>query len=103
MSSDVTVTPCPADDGPADDGPADDGPADNGDDRRTGIVRLALCAVVIGLVWCIVLPRLASQPRMREYSRWLDERGIDPSAMYYTELEAMEPILHRLERSRRTR
>ncbi len=40
---------------------------------------------------------------MREYSRWLDERGIDPSAMYYTELEAMEPILHRLERSRETK
>ena len=72
---------------------------DDGDHRRRGIVRLALCAIVIGLVWCVVLPRLARHPSMREYSGWLDERGIDPSAMYYTELELMEPILYRLERS----
>lgn len=78
-------------------------PTDGDDYRRTGIVRLALCVVVIGLIWCVVLPRLGSQPSMREYSRWLDERGIDPSAMYYTELEAMEPILRRLERSRQTK
>jgi hypothetical protein len=28
--------------------------------------------------------------------QWLDEQRIDPSAMYYTELEAMKPILARL-------
>ena len=68
--------------------------------RRLGIAQLVFCAVTIGTVWCIGLPYLASRQSMRAYTQWLDERGIDPSAMYYTELPAMDRILERLERTR---
>lgn len=58
---------------------------------------LSFAAAVIGVsvTWLIVLPRYAQQPAMREHLRWLDEQRIDPSAMYYTELEVMESILAR--------
>jgi hypothetical protein len=48
-------------------------------------------------IWLVVLPRLAELPRMREHLEWLDQRGLDPSARYYTDLPAMKPILRRLE------
>ncbi|MEO1982087.1 MAG: hypothetical protein ABGZ24_16330 [Fuerstiella sp.] len=56
---------------------------------------------VIAIVWCVMLPWVARRPAMEEHLNWLDDRGIDPSAMYYTELEMMDPILQRLERQRR--
>ncbi|MEQ9406193.1 MAG: hypothetical protein RIK87_00645 [Fuerstiella sp.] len=65
---------------------------------RSGILVLAMLLCVIGLIWLIVLPHMAQQPQMKAHLNWLNARGIDPSAMYYTELEAMEPILQRLER-----
>lgn len=70
------------------------------DHQRSGIIRLLFSGVVIAIVWCVVLPQMADLPAVREYMNWLDERGIDPTAMYYTELPAMEPILDRLERPR---
>ncbi|MEW4531284.1 hypothetical protein [Maioricimonas sp. JC845] len=69
--------------------------------RRTGVIRLVLVMGVVTLVWLVVLPRVALVPAVQSRNEWLDERGIDPAAMYYTELEAMEPILQRLERRRR--
>ncbi|QEG43823.1 hypothetical protein [Roseimaritima ulvae] len=56
---------------------------------------LLLWVCGIALVWLVVLPRHAQQPAMREHLQWLDEQGIDPSAMYYTELEVMQQILQR--------
>ena len=70
--------------------------------RYAGVAQLAVAVVLIVLVWCLVLPQLATLPRMQAYTEWLDERGIDPSAMYYTELDAMRPILDRLERTQRS-
>ena len=54
---------------------------------------LLLASIVIGVVWCGVLPRVAEQPRVQQRLEFLDERRIDPSAMFYTELEAMDGIL----------
>ncbi|REK10962.1 MAG: hypothetical protein DWQ37_15065 [Planctomycetota bacterium] len=51
----------------------------------------------MGATWLFVLPWLSGRPRVREHLDWLDARQIDASAMYYTELEAMRPILQRLE------
>ena len=66
--------------------------------------RLALSVLLVALVWTVALPWLASSPPIASRVQWLNERGIDPSAMYYTELEAMKPILKRLnERERRGR
>lgn len=62
---------------------------------------LAVAIVLIATTWLIGLPWLAERPAVRSYLRWLEERKIDPSARYYTDLEAMEPILDKLDRRRR--
>ena len=68
--------------------------------RQTGGIRLVLSLGVVAVIWCVLLPAIARRPAMVEHLNWLDDRGIDPSAMYYTELEMMDPILRRLERQR---
>ncbi|MEZ6050008.1 MAG: hypothetical protein R3C02_01245 [Planctomycetaceae bacterium] len=65
----------------------------------TCVALLIVAFAVIGLVWCVVLPWVATLPEMQRQLTFLDERGIDPSAMFYTELEAMTPILDELEKS----
>lgn len=59
-----------------------------------------LCAVVfsIGLIWLVVLPWTARRPIVRQRLDFLDKRGIDPSAMFYTELDAMDRILDKVEK-----
>jgi len=63
-----------------------------------GWARLLIAVVGLAIVWLGILPWYSRQPAMEAHLQWLDDRGIDPSAMYYTELEAMQPILQRLER-----
>lgn len=58
---------------------------------------LAVATLAVGLVWCVVLPRIAKVNAIEERLQFLDDRGIDPSAMYYTELDAMDAILDRIE------
>ena len=76
-------------------------PCEFGTEKRrfpqSGVFQLGVWILGIAIVWCVVLPYIASLERMRSYTRWLDQQGIDPSAMYYTELDAMKPILQRLE------
>jgi len=50
---------------------------------------------VMAVIWLVILPAHARQEGMRKHIDWLDQQGIDPSAMYYTELEVMEDILRR--------
>ncbi len=59
--------------------------------------RFASATLLVAVVWCWLLPWLSERPTVRERLRFLDERGIDPSAMYYTELDAMDDILDRIE------
>ncbi len=63
--------------------------------RLKGWLALAAWLFALGLVWLVWLPSHAQRPPVRRHLQWLDERGIDPSAMYYTELEVMEDILAR--------
>ncbi|MCA9111728.1 MAG: hypothetical protein KDA52_17375 [Planctomycetaceae bacterium] len=72
-------------------------PADSPSGTRVALLIVAFA--VIGLVWCVVLPWVATLPEMQRQLTFLDERGIDPSAMFYTELEVMTPILDELEKS----
>ncbi|MEZ6132857.1 MAG: hypothetical protein R3C59_29665 [Planctomycetaceae bacterium] len=69
--------------------------------RSRDSLRLLLATGALCVVWLIILPWWAHRPAMDEQLRFLKERGIDPSAMFYTELEAMEPILQRLESRRK--
>jgi hypothetical protein len=61
--------------------------------RRNARYALGLWCGAIGLVWLIVLPWWAKRTTMQAHLEWLQARRVDPSAMYYTELEAMKPIL----------
>ncbi|MEZ6106141.1 MAG: hypothetical protein R3B96_08535 [Pirellulaceae bacterium] len=42
-------------------------------------------------------PGHLATPPQRHYESWLDDHRIDPSAMFYTEVEMFEPILKRRE------
>lgn len=55
-------------------------------DRQRRFVQLSAWLVVISVVWLFVLPNLTRRESNRVYLERLKERGIDPSAMYYTEL-----------------
>jgi hypothetical protein len=61
--------------------------------RAVGLLSALLLLVGI---WLGLLPWLARRPTVANHLNWLREQRIDPSAMYYTELESMEPILDRL-------
>lgn len=69
--------------------------------RAAGMGRLALWTAAVAVGWLIVLPWLALQTPVASRLEWLDERRIDPSAMYYTELEVLKPVLQRLNRRAR--
>lgn len=58
---------------------------------------LALATLCVAAIWCILLPWLSTRPMVQKHLQFLDDKGIDPSAMYYTELEAMDAILDRIE------
>ena len=51
----------------------------------------------IAVVWLLILPRAAELPSVNKRLRFLDEKEIDPSAMFYTELEVMDEILRKAE------
>lgn len=63
-------------------------------------LKFALCLIGLCALWLVALPWIARQPRMAAHLQWLEDQGIDGGAMYYTELEAMKPILEKLERRR---
>ncbi len=64
----------------------------------SGAVKLPLAVAVLAVIWLGVLPRLTDQPHVAEHIRRQQELGIDPSAMFYSELEILPPIAHRVER-----
>lgn len=61
--------------------------------RCRGAVRLAMGTAVILVLWLVVLPWLADLPPVRRHIEFLEQRRIDPSAMFYTELDVMDEIL----------
>lgn len=50
------------------------------------VLRLCIVSLLFAAVWLTVLPWMAERPSTRRYLERLDARGIDPAAMYYTEL-----------------
>lgn len=60
------------------------------------LLKLLIAGAAVATVWLVALPWFARQPAERAQWQALQRDRIDPSAMYYTELEAMEPILRRL-------
>lgn len=65
-------------------------------------LKLALSLLVIGVVWCLALPWLASTPAVKRHIAEQERQGIDPAAVFYSELEILPPIAHRYERLHQT-
>ena len=64
---------------------------------QSSVPRLLLGLTVIGVIWLVVLPRIATVSAVDERLRFLDSNNIDASAMFYTELDVMDGILDRIE------
>ena len=63
----------------------------NGYDRD-GWPALGFAAFAILVVWMLVLPWIQSRHALSVRIDELDRRRIDPTALYYTDLEAMEGL-----------
>ncbi len=70
--------------------------------RRSGTIRLCAWLIALGTLWLVALPALSRREPIASELEWLDQQGVDPSAMYYTELEVMKPILQRLNQRERS-
>ena len=64
-------------------------------------MRFVLCCSCVGLLWLVLLPWLSRLEPFANRLQWLEEKQIDAGAMYYTELEALRPVLKRMERQHR--
>jgi hypothetical protein len=64
--------------------------------RRWG--RLALAIVLIALAWLGLLPSIGAQANVKHRIETEERLGIDPSAMFYSELKIVPAIAHRVER-----
>ena len=53
------------------------------------VVRLVAGGMLIAAVWCGLVPRLLEWPPVARHVALMEERRVDPSAMYYTELERL--------------
>ena len=53
------------------------------------IVRLVAGGMLVAAVWCSLFPRLLEWPPVARHVALMEERRVDPSAMYYTELERL--------------
>jgi hypothetical protein len=58
-------------------------------DRRRAAIRLVAGGLVVAAVWCGLLPRLLEVGPVARHVRLMEARGVDPAAMYYTELERL--------------
>ncbi|QDV18999.1 hypothetical protein Pan153_36600 [Gimesia panareensis] len=56
------------------------------------LVTGALC-----LFWFVALPRIARVPSVRAKIEHLEQQKIDPSAMYYTDLEKIEDTVRQID------
>ena len=53
---------------------------------------LCLGASAILIVWTLVLPWIGSRRSVQLKIEYLDRHGIDPAAIFYTDLEVMERV-----------
>lgn len=65
---------------------AADAPRASRSRKLVGLGQLALCLLLLVLVWGILLPQLAQSEPVARHSRMLEEYGVDASAVFYTEL-----------------
>jgi len=61
-------------------------------------INLLLVMAVGFYLWGVLLPWLGQHSAIAEHIELQRHHNIDPSAMYYSELETLPPIVHRLEK-----
>ena len=52
--------------------------------------KLVTGVVVLAIIWMLLLPMVARRPSVAGRIERLEAKGIDPTAIFYTELDAME-------------
>lgn len=52
--------------------------------------------VSLGLLWLVVFPELARVPQLRSEIDFLEEKQIDPTAMFYSDLETIEDTVQNI-------
>ncbi len=67
-----------------------------------GWAKLLVACGAIGLLFGVVFPAWMRRPEVHRHWERLQRQGIDPAAMYYTELEMMAGLLRQLERRAHT-
>jgi hypothetical protein len=63
-----------------------------------GMIRLTLIALIAASTWGMILPWLGQRSVIAEHITNLRAQNIDPSARYYSDLETLPPVVHRLEK-----
>ncbi|MFO0906004.1 MAG: hypothetical protein U0939_23555 [Pirellulales bacterium] len=60
--------------------------------RSRARVRFVASVAALSFIWLVVLPSIGRLTAVREHVARLEAARIDPSAMYYTELEMMNDV-----------
>lgn len=53
---------------------------------------------MLSATWLLLLPWIGRYPAVADHIEQQERQGIDPSAVFYSELEIVPPIAHRIER-----
>ncbi len=69
-----------------------DGASHSCTSNSNGRFSLGVTALAIAVLWTIVLPWIGARPSVRARIEYLKQQGVDPAAMYYTDIEAMERV-----------
>lgn len=59
---------------------------------RRAVALFVAWALTLAVGWLVLLPRMCQYTPVQGHLRWLDERRINPNALYYTELEVLDPL-----------
>lgn len=80
--------------------PADltDGPSTRTASQRWA--RLAAWSIAVAVIWLIVLPGISRTPAVDRWIEFVEQQRVDPSAMFYTEVEGMPDTQQRIDRLR---
>ncbi|MCA9014858.1 MAG: hypothetical protein KDA77_05950 [Planctomycetaceae bacterium] len=55
-----------------------------------------LFTVSLGLLWLVIFPQLARVPQLRSEIEFLEEKQIDPTIMFYSDLETIEDTVQNI-------
>lgn len=64
--------------------------------KSAGWATLSAAIAATLLIWTLALPWIGSRDSLRSRIDALDRQGIDPAALYYTDLEAMQRVESKL-------